>query len=61
MKMGRYVSAVITVSRRVAESLTHSVIVAVIQVTAASHKPAELKFQILFSGTNSIATLLTEH
>lgn len=37
------------------------VIVAVIQVTAASHKPAEFKFQILFSGTNSIETLLTEH
>lgn len=43
------------------ERLTCSVIVAVIQMTAAQHKPAQFKFQILFSGTNSIATLLTEH
>lgn len=59
--MGRCVPFVITVSRRIWERLMRGVIVVVIQVTAASHKPAEFKFQILFSGTNSIATLLTEH
>lgn len=35
MKMGRCLAVVITVSLRVSERMTHGVIVAVIQVTAA--------------------------
>lgn len=52
---------VITVSQCHLKKLTHSVIVAVMQMTATQRKPVEFKFQILFGGTNSIAILLTEH
>lgn len=61
MKTAATFGIVITVSQFHLMRMTHSVIVAVVQMTAAQHKPVDFKFQILLSGTNSIATPLTEH
>lgn len=52
---------VITASHVSQKGLACGVIAAFMQMTVAQYKTVGFKFQILFSGTNSIATLFTEH